>query len=105
MIEVVSVKPINKGDCIASVSVHIKPWKLKLNEVMVMQKGVNRWLNLPQRKYEVNGESKYAKLFEFDDTAIENRFRDQVLKSIDEYIEQHGDLVPEDVIKDEPLPF
>ena len=106
MIEVISVNPINKGDILATVSVAIRPWKLKIHEVMVIQKGANRWVNLPQRRYEVNGETKYAKLLEFDDAAVEKRFRDQVMASVDEYIMRNGDLVPEDVVKEEePFPF
>lgn len=105
MIEITSVNPINKGDILATISVYIKPWKLKIHEVMVVQKGANRWVNLPSRKYESNGETKYAKLLEFDDNATEKRFRDQVVLAVDEYINRHGDLVPEDVIKDQEMPF
>jgi DNA-binding cell septation regulator SpoVG len=106
MIEVISVNPINKGDMLASVSVAIRPWKLKIHEITVMQKGVNRWVNLPQRKYEANGETKYAKQLEFDDAGVEKRFRDQIMAAVDEYIMRNGDLVPEDVVKEEePFPF
>ena len=73
---------------------------------MVMQKGVNRWCNLPQRKFEKDGETKYMKLLEFDDAAAEKRFRDQIMQAVDEYTNKRGDLLPEDVIKeDEPFPF
>lgn len=106
MLEIISVNPINKGDMLASVSVHIKPWKMKIHEVMVMQKGLTKWVNLPSRKYEANGETKYAKLLEFDDAGVEKRFRDQILSAVDEYIMRNGDLVPEDVVKpDEAFPF
>lgn len=105
MIEVISVNPINKGEMLASVSVHIKPWKMKIHEIMVMQKGLNKWVNLPSRKYEANGETKYSKLLEFDDISAEKRFRDQIMQSVDEYILRNGDLVPEDVVKDEAFPF
>lgn len=106
MIEVVSVNPINKGDILASVSVHIKPWKLKIHDITVVQKGANRWVNLPQKKYEANGETKYSKQLEFDDAATEKRFRDQILQAVDLYITRNGDLVPEDVVKeDQQFPF
>jgi hypothetical protein len=107
MIEVSNINPINKGDVLASVSVHIKPWKLKLHEVLVFQKGLNRWVSLPTRKYEdKEGVTKYQKLMEFDDTGAEKRFRDQIMQAVDAYIQRNGDLLPEDVVKeDEPLPF
>jgi hypothetical protein len=73
---------------------------------MVVQKGANRWVNLPSRKYEANGETKYQKLMEFDDAATEKRFRDQIMKAVDEYTERNGDLVPEDVIREnQSFPF
>jgi DNA-binding cell septation regulator SpoVG len=106
MIEVIAVHPVNKGDILATVSVHIKPWKLKIHEILVMQKGVNRWVNLPSKKYESNGETKYLKYMEFEDTATEKRFRDQISRVIDDYIMRNGDLVPENVVKEnEPFPF
>ncbi len=79
---------------------------MTFHEVMVVQKGANRWVNLPSRKYESNGETKYQKLMEFDDSAVEKRFRDQIMQAVDAYIMKNGDLVPEDVIKDdESFPF
>lgn len=106
MIEVISVNPVNKGEMLASVSVYIRPWKMKIHEITVMQKGMNRWVNLPSRKYESNGETKYAKQLEFDDSSVEKRFRDQIMAAVDEYIMRNGDLVPEDVVKEsEPFPF
>jgi DNA-binding cell septation regulator SpoVG len=106
MIDIISVNPINKGDTLASVSVAIRPWKLKIHEILVFQKGVNRWVSLPSRKYEKDGEIKYAKLIEFDDSSVEKRFRDQIMQAVDAYVEKNGDLLPEDVVKeDEPFPF
>lgn len=106
MIEITSVNPINKGDLLATVSVHIKPWKLRIHEIAVFQKGVNRYISLPTRKWENQGETKYVKLLEFDDNAVEKRFRDQIMQAVDDYIERNGDLVAEDVIKDDlDFPF
>lgn len=43
---------------------------------------------------------------EFDDAATEKRFRDQIMKAVDEYTERNGDLVPEDVIREnQSFPF
>lgn len=106
MIDVINVNPINKGDLVASVSVYIRPWKMKIHEITVMQKGVNVWVNLPQRKYEKDGETKYAKLIEFDDPGADKRFRDQITQAVNTYIDKNGALEPENVIKDdEEFPF
>ena len=107
MIDIFNINPINKGDILASCSVHIKPWKQKIHKVMIFQKGQNRWVSLPREKYETrDGEVKYNDLIEFDDAGATKRFRDQVMQAVDAYIMRNGDLVPEDVVKDnEPFPF
>jgi len=107
MIEVTSVNPINKGDMLASVSVRIAPWKLKINKICVFQKGENRWVALPREKYEDReGNTQYKPLMEFDDSQVDKRFRDQIMGAVDEYMEKNGGLNPEDVIKqDEQFPF
>ncbi len=106
MIQVSNVRPINKGDLLATCSVHIVPWKLKINKVAVFQRGVNRWVAMPRDKYESNGETKYDDIMEWDDDSTKRRFRDQVTASIDEYIKKNGDMVAEDVVKQEDqFPF
>lgn len=106
MIKIFNVYPVHKGDLLASCSVKIEPWKMKIHKVMVFQKGLQRWVNLPREKYETNGETKYNDLIEFDDPGATKRFRDQVLAAVDEYIQVNGDMTPEDVVKaDAPFPF
>lgn len=106
MIEISNINPINKGSVLATCTVHVKPWKLKFHKVMIFQKGINRWVTLPSEKYEADGETKYKDLMEFDDATVAKRFKEQVLLAVDLYIDQHGDLTPEDVVKkDEAFPF
>lgn len=106
MIEILNVNAINKGSVQATCTVHVKPWKLKIHKVMIFQKGNNRWVSLPSEKFEVDGETKYKDLMEFDDATVLKRFKDQVLLAVDLYIQEKGDLIPEDVVKkNEDFPF
>jgi len=106
MIDVFNVNAINKGDLLASCSVEIKPWKLKIHNIMVFQKGQNRWVSLPREKYESQGETKFRDFLEFTDASALKRFRDQILSAVESYIDQNGSLEPEDVIKDgDDFPF
>lgn len=106
MIEIFNINPIYKGDLLASCSVEIKPWKLKIHGIVVFQKGSQRWISLPREKYEVNGETKYKDLMEFTDQGAAKRFRDQIMEAVDAYVAKNGDLMPEDVIKEnDPFPF
>ena len=106
MIEVSNINPINKGNVLASCSVYIKPWHVLFHEVLIFEKGANRWISLPSRKYEANGETKYVELVSFDSDAVKRRFRDQIMTAVDKFLAGNPDCTPEDVIKeDAELPF
>lgn len=106
MIEVENINAINKGTLLATCSVHIIPWKLTFHEIKIFQKGANRWLGMPARELvSDNGEKKYVELMTFDNEAIKNRFRTQIMVAIDKYLEANPDMKPEDIIKQEELPF
>lgn len=107
MIVVENINPIQKGSLLAICDVHIVPWKLRLHEVKVFEKGANRWLGLPSREF-VNdaGEKKYIELISFDNEAVKNRFRSQIMGAIDKFLSANPDMTPEDAIKDtDQLPF
>lgn len=108
MISIQNINPINKGNVLASCTVEIRPWKLKIHKVLVFQKGTQRWVTFPSEKFEnTAGEIKYNELLEFTDNGARVRFRDQIMEAVDAYMALHGDeMIPEDVIKiDEPFPF
>lgn len=104
---VFNINPVHKGDILASCSVHIKPWHLKINEVLVFEKGANRWVSLPSRKYLANDNTeKYAPLLEFDEPGMLKKFRDHIMDAVDRYIAANGSLEPVDPLKDiDECPF
>lgn len=107
MIEVLNINPINKGSLLATCDVHILPWKMTIHEIKIFQKGENRWIALPTSEF-VNkaGEVKYKEHLSFDNDAVKNRFRNQIMGAIDKFISENPDLKPEDVIKlDDECPF
>lgn len=106
MIEVRNVEAIRKGSLLALCDVYIAPWKLTLKEVKIFQKGANRWLGLPSKEYVLpDGSKKFVELIEFDSETIKNRFRSEIMPAIDKFLETNPDLTPDDVIKNEELPF
>lgn len=106
MIEIFNVRPINKGNIVASCSVYVKPWDYDFHKVTIFQQGENKWVSFAREKYETkDGEIKYNDLGGFRDQQKTNRFRKQVVKAIEDYIAKNGALEPEDPIKDEPNPF
>ncbi len=107
MIEVQNINAVNKGSLLATCDVHIGPWKLTLHEVKIFEKGANRWISMPAKEFTNElGEKKYVELITFDNESVKNRFRNQIMASIDKFLAINPDMKPEDVIKDsEELPF
>jgi hypothetical protein len=107
MIEVTNINPINKGSLLASCDVRIIPWKLTLVDVKIFEKGANRWISLPAQEMTNSfGEKKYKELILFDNDTVKNKFRNQIMGSIDKFLLENPEMKTEDVIKeDDNLPF
>lgn len=105
-IEITNIQPVNKNSLLARCDVHIKPWKMVLHGVAIFQKGMQRWVTMPSRTYESNGETKYAEQITFEDSSVSKRFREQVMAAIDAYLLANPSMEPKPVICDnEDLPF
>lgn len=106
MIEVSNINPVMKNSLLATCTVYIKPWHIFLHEVAIFEKGANRWISMPSRQYEKDGEKKYIELITFDSDGVKKRFRDQIMVAVDKFLHENPDCKPEDVIKDEiEFPF
>ena len=59
------------------------PSGMILHDCMLHQQEDRRWIGLPSREYEVQGDRKFAPIVTFVDKPAEQRFRDQVLAALD----------------------
>jgi len=107
MIEVQNINAVNKGSLLATCDVRIVPWKLTLRDVKIFEKGTNRWISLPSKEIQTEmGEKKYIEMISFDNEAVKNRFRAQIMQAIDKYLLENPEMKPDDVIvEQEELPF
>ena len=107
MIEVLNINPIQKGTLLATCDVHIKPWKLTLCEVKIFEKGTMRWIGLPAKEFVTDAnEKKYIELVTFDNDAIKNRFKSQIMGAIDKFLEANPEMEQEDLITESvEIPF
>ncbi len=63
------------------------PSGMVIHNLTLHEKGEARWIGLPSREWSNDaGEKQYAKLIEFTDRHIANRFRDQVLDALDVHL-------------------
>ena len=107
MLEIENIRAVQKGSLLATCDVHIVPWKMRLHEVKIFEKGMNRWIGMPAReKLETDGTKKYIDLISFDNEGVKSRFRDQIMGAIDQYLASNPEMKPEDVITpDDELPW
>jgi hypothetical protein len=106
VIVVYNIEPVNKGSLIARCDVTITPWKMNLHGVNIFQKGTQKWLGMPSRQWEKDGETKWLEMISWADAPTAKRFRDQVMEAVDKYLATNPDMKPEPVVKeDDDLPF
>lgn len=106
MIEIQNINPVNKGSILATCSVKIVPWKITFHDIKIFEKGASRWIGMPSKeKTNASGEKTYTDLVTFDCEAAKNRFRAQIMDAVDKYLQGNPELKPEDVIKEDDLPF
>lgn len=61
------------------------PSNMIIHDCQLFEKGDRRWINLPTRQYESQGERKFAPIIEFSDRDAEDRFRHQALSALDRH--------------------
>jgi len=87
-----------EGPVIAYVDFHIQQWNLHLAQCRLIKNNQGgKFIGYPSKKYEFDGETKYAPFFWFDKEATP-RFQKAALTAIDEYHkkqeENNGALQP-----------
>lgn len=106
LVEVKNITPVNKNSLLATCSVRIVPWKITFHEVSIFQKGQQRWINMPARKWEKDGEVKYMEQVSFDDDDMKKRFHHQVMSAVDTFLQANPNMEPEPAFKeDDEVPF
>lgn len=87
-IEILNYKEMKKSALEGYVSIYVPKMGLEIYEVAVMNKNGQRWINLPQKKYEDRdtGETKYSSLVRFREREHSDRFRDAVLQALDNHL-------------------
>ena len=106
MLEIQNIRPVNKGNLLATCDVRIVPWKYTFLGVKIFEKGQNRWINMPTIQKEINGEVKYIETGKWDNEGLQNRFRSQIMGAVDKFLADNPDMKPEDAIKEtDEVPF
>lgn len=87
MIEITHYKSINKNSLIATFSVKMQKWgNFQIRDCTLFQKGSQRWMSYPSRKYNADGKDKYFAFCGFEDRETNEAFQKKVLDAVDKYL-------------------
>jgi hypothetical protein len=98
--KITKYRPINKGTILGSASISRDGWFT--NELTVFQKNDRRWVNMPSRPYEVNGEKRYLALHGAESKEDYDVFQKEFFLLLDEYLANEDQTQP---TPNEEMPF
>lgn len=104
MIECTQFKRFQKGSLQGFASIYVEKWDMDIPGFKLFMKDGRKWVNLPDRRYEDNGEEKFAPLFRFREKDNEDLFKEQVRKAISDYCAAHPYPDTPEVLPDLPAP-
>lgn len=83
--EILKYRAVNKGNLLGFLNLKVQKWGVTINDIGVFQKNGNRWVNLPCRSYEDNGEKKFFPYISFETRETKDSFSKKVLEALDEF--------------------
>lgn len=105
-IEVTKYKAVDKGAVMASIDIYIQAWDLEIRDIVLFRKDARKWVSMPSRMYEKDGEKKYFQYVRFRDKEKSDKFNHAVMKAVDEYCAKNSmSSGPVNHYQEEDIPF
>ena len=92
--EVLSYRSVNKGNLVGFMNLKVSKWGVTLNDLAIFQKNGHRWINMPARQYEDQGEKKFFAYIRFDTPELRDAFAKKALDTLDEYCKNNTPQEP-----------
>jgi DNA-binding cell septation regulator SpoVG len=90
MIEVIRYKPVNKGALQAMIEIKVEKWGgFIIRDIAYFEKGSERWVSMPSKSYEKDGQKKYFPYMAFNDQKMDQAFKNKVVEAIQIYVKAH----------------
>lgn len=104
MIEITKFELVNKGALVAKFNCKIPKFgNLIIRELTLFESGSKRWINLPSRQYQDNeGKNKYYPFLTYEDRAMDDKFKEAIMKAIDEHMTKLAQTQTEIRVREEP---
>jgi hypothetical protein len=84
-----SWSPFSKNTLIGFLSLEM-PSGLVINDVCLHSKNGSKWVSLPARQYELNGEKRWTPYVEFNDRECRESFQQLAIAAVDAYLDSEG---------------
>ncbi len=95
MIECMNFKSHESGTLLGFATLFLPKMGLEIFGCSMHKKGDRRWLNLPSREFEENGEKKYLNVIRFREKSHYESFCSEAKKAIDKWIEEREENLHE----------
>lgn len=89
-IECTRYTAIDKGALMASVDVYIPAWDLEIKGLTLFRKDARKWIGMPSKMYEKDGEKKYFAHIRFREKEKHEKFQEAVMKAIEEFCQKNN---------------
>jgi len=96
---------VNKGALVARFTCKMhKMHGLLIKKCTLFESGSKRWINLPSEQYQdAEGKNKYFQLVGFEDRVMDDKFKESIMKAIDEHMHKLAQAQTEIKVREEPL--
>lgn len=89
MIECLKFKAVEKGSLIGFADFFIPKTGMELYGCTMHSKNGGKWVNLPAKEYEINGERKFSSVARFRERSHQDAFSKQAIEAIERWIEKN----------------
>lgn len=96
-IQCTSFKPVEGSYVKGFASIYIPKWGVEIFNISLFEKEGRRWINLPSREYEKDGEKKFLPLLRFREKEHAELFGEKVKQAIDKFLGTNPQEIQEEI--------
>ena len=90
-IQIVDFRRYEKNTLRGFLTIQLEPSGLQIADICLHQKNGKRWLSMPAKPYEKDGETNWIPIVRFSDRENNDSFQEAALKAFDDYTNQEPD--------------
>lgn len=104
-LECMHVKVHQSGSLFGFADLFSNKWGVEIRGCPIFEKEGRKWINLPSKEYEEDGEKKYYSFLRFREKSHLAEFVRQAVKSIEDWLTKNSEIIDNEDKTEESLPF